>query len=183
MESVLGGILAFFIVLASYKGFKDRVFYDRYLFDATRILRDREYHRLFTSAFLHGSWFHLGFNMIALLSFSGEVEYYFGWWQYLVLFFGAVLFGDLLALYFHRNHEYRAVGASGGVSGLVMAFIVTAPNSAISFILIPIEIKSWIFGIAYVLITMIAIKRSNDNMKHGSPPGRCDSRGFTCFGI
>lgn len=166
MESVLGGILAFFIVLASYKGFKDRVFYDRYLFDATSILRDREYHRLFTSAFLHGSWFHLGFNMIALLSFSGEVEYYFGWWQYLVLFFGAVLFGDLLALYFHRNHEYRAVGASGGVSGLVMAFIVTAPNSAISFILIPIEIKSWIFGIAYVLITMIAIKRSNDNIGH-----------------
>jgi membrane associated rhomboid family serine protease len=166
MESVLGGILAFFIVLASYKGFNDRVFYDRYLFDASRILRDKEYHRLFTSAFLHGSWFHLGFNMIALLSFSGEVEYYFGWWQYLVLFFGSVLFGDLLALYFHRNHEYRAVGASGGVSGLVMAFIVTAPNSAISFILIPIEIKSWIFGIAYVLITIIAIKRSNDNIGH-----------------
>ena len=166
MESVLGGILAFFIALASYMGFRDRTFYERYLFDATSVLRDKEYHRLFTSAFLHGSWFHLGFNLIALLSFSGEVEYYFGWWQYLVLFFGSVLFGDLLALYFHRNHQYRAVGASGGISGLVMAFIITAPNSSISFILIPIEIRSWILGIAYVLITIIAIKRSNDNIGH-----------------
>lgn len=166
MESVLGGILAFFIALVSYKGFRDTNFYERYLFDVTRILKDKEYHRLFTSAFLHNSWFHFGFNLIALLSFSGEVEYYFGWWQYLVLFFGSVLFGDLLALYFHRNHEYRAVGASGGISGLVMAFIITAPQSSISFILIPIEIRSWIFGLAYVLITIIAIKRSNDNIGH-----------------
>lgn len=166
MESILGGILAFFIALFSYKGFRDRAFYDQYLFDVYRILADKEYYRLFSSAFLHGSWFHLGFNLIALLSFSGEVEYYFGWWQYLVLFFGSVLLGDLLALYFHRNHEYRAVGASGGVSGLVMAFVIASPNSSISFILLPIGIKSWIFGIVYVLVTIIAIKRSNDNIGH-----------------
>lgn len=166
MESVLGGILAFFIVLFTYKGFRDREFYDRYLFDVTSILRDREYHRLFSSAFLHGSWFHLGFNLIALLSFSGAIEAYFGWWQYLVLFFGSVLFGDFLALYFHRNHDYRAVGASGGVSGLVMAFVIASPNSEISFIFLPIGIRSWIFGLAYVIITIIAIKRSNDNIGH-----------------
>jgi membrane associated rhomboid family serine protease len=166
MESVVGGILAFFIGLFSYKGFQDRAFYDQYLFDVQKILVRKEYYRLFSSAFLHGSWFHLGFNVIALLSFSGEVEFYFGWWQYLVLFFGSVLFGDLLALYFHRNHEYRAIGASGGVSGLIMAFIIASPNSSISFILIPIGIKSWIFGIAYILITIIAIKRSNDNIGH-----------------
>ena len=167
MESVLGSIISFFIVLFSYKAFRDYAFSEHYIFDVDKILVKKEYYRLFSSAFLHGSWFHLGFNLIALLSFSGEVESFYGWWQYLVLFFGSVLFANLLALYFHRNHgDYRALGASGGVSGVLMAFVIASPNSEISFIFVPIGIKSWIFGIAYVIISIIAIKRSNDNIGH-----------------
>jgi membrane associated rhomboid family serine protease len=166
-ESIIGSILAFLIVVFSYKGFRDKGFFEHYLFDVDKVLIDKQYYRLISSAFLHGSWFHLGFNVIALLSFSGEVEWFFGWWQYIILFFGSVLGADILSLFFHRNHgDYRAVGASGGVSGLVMAFIVASPDSLISFILIPIGIKGWILGIAYIFITIIAIKRSNDNIGH-----------------
>lgn len=167
MESVLGGVIAFFIFLFSYKGFQDWAFREKYIFDVDKILIKKEYYRLLSSSFLHGSWFHLGFNLIALLSFSGSVEFLFGWWQFLFIYFGSVLGADALALYFHRNHgDYRALGASGGVSGIVMASVIADPFGKIGFIGIPVGIDSWIFGVLYVIVTIIAIKRSNDNIGH-----------------
>ena len=167
MESTIGSILAFIIVVFSYKGLSDATFREHYIFDIDKILIKKEYYRIISAAFLHGSWFHLGFNVIALLAFSGTVEVVYGWWQYLILFFGSVLFAKALTLFFHRNHgDYRALGASGGVSGILMAFVMADPFGKIGFIMLPISFTAWMFAVAYVVITIIAIKRSNDNIGH-----------------
>ncbi len=170
--SALGTLLAVFIFLSSYKGFRDPEYTNHYIFDIDKILKEKEYHRILSSGFLHGGWFHLIFNLVALLSFSTSIEMIFGKIKYLILFFGSLIGGSLLSLFFHRNHgDYRALGASGAISGIVFASIVLMPDSTLSLIMLPIEFPAWAFGIVFILVSIFGIKNSWGNIGHDAHLG------------
>ena len=169
MEEI--GIITLLLIIANgivtYKGLKDFVFFDKFLFNVDRILVDKDYKRLITSGFLHADWTHFGFNMITLYLFSQSLESYIGIPAFLALYFASLIGGNLLALYIHRNHsDYSAIGASGAVSGLVFASIGLFPGMEIGFILLPIFIPAWLYGIAYVLYSIYGIKTKKDNIGH-----------------
>lgn len=169
MEEI--GIITLLLIIANgivtYKGLKDFVFFDSFLFNVDRILVDKDYKRLITSGFLHADWAHFGFNMITLYLFSQSLESYIGIYAFLALYFASLIGGNLLALYIHRNHsDYSAIGASGAVSGLVFASIGLFPGMEIGFILLPIFIPAWLYGIAYVLYSIYGIKTKKDNIGH-----------------
>lgn len=166
-ESVIGILLALFMGATTYKGFRDQRYYENYVFDVDKILINKEYRRLISSGFLHGGWFHLGFNLIALISFSAAVEQQLGPVLFVIIYFVSLIGGNVLALYIHRNHgDYRAVGASGAISGVIFASILLFPGGSIGFVILPFEIKNWIFGLAFVLISILGIKRQADNIGH-----------------
>lgn len=170
--SVIGSVIAIFTTLVTYKGLKDREFFEDYVFEIDPILIDKEYKRLFTSGFLHANWVHLAFNLIALLSFSTIMELLFGPGKFLLLYFGSMLGGSLLALFVHRNHsDYSAVGASGAVSGIIFSYIILDPTGKLSFILIPIDFPAWALGIAFVIISIFGIKSQSDNIGHDAHLG------------
>lgn len=170
--SALGTLLAIFIFLSSYKGFRDRDYTDQYIFDIDKILKEKQYYRILSSGFLHGGWFHLIFNLVALLSFSTSIELIFGKVKYIILFFVSLIGGSLLSLFFHRNHgDYRALGASGAISGVVFASIVLMPDSTLSLIMIPIEFPAWAFGIVFILVSIFGIKNSWGNIGHDAHLG------------
>jgi len=170
--SALGTLISIFIFLSSYKGFRDQAYTDQYIFDVDKILKEKQYHRLISSGFLHGGWFHLIFNLVALLSFSNSIELIFGKIKYLILFFVSLIGGNLLALFFHRNHgDYRALGASGAISGVVFASIVLMPESTLSLIMIPIKFPAWFFGIVFILVSIFGIKNSWGNIGHAAHLG------------
>lgn len=163
----IGTLLAVLILLTSYKGFQDKDFEEEYIFDVDRILIDKEYRRMLSSGFLHANWYHLLFNLVGLLSFSAEIEALFGIWKFLLLYFASLIGGNLLALYVHRNHgDYRALGASGAISGVIFSSIILDPGGSISFIFIPIQFKAWWIGVAFVLFSIFGIKSQNDNIGH-----------------
>lgn len=169
MEEI--GIITLLLIIANgivtYKGLKDFVFFDKFLFNVDRILVDKDYKRLITSGFLHADWTHFGFNMITLYLFSQSLESYIGIPAFLALYFASLIGGNLLALYIHRNHfDYSAIGASGAVSGLVFASIGLFPGMEIGFIFLPIFIPAWLYGIAYVLYSIYGIKTKKDNIGH-----------------
>ncbi|MEZ4859345.1 MAG: rhomboid family intramembrane serine protease [Flavobacteriaceae bacterium] len=169
MEEI--GIITLLLIIANgivtYKGLKDFVFFDKFLFNVDRVLVDKDYKRLITSGFLHADWTHFGFNMITLYLFSQSLESYIGIPAFLVLYLVSLIGGNLLALYIHRNHpDYSAIGASGAVSGLVFASIGLFPGMEIGFILLPIYIPAWLYGIAYVLYSIYGIKTKKDNIGH-----------------
>ncbi len=167
VESVIGVVLTLLIGATSYKGFRDMTYFERYVFDVDKILIDKEYRRLISSGFLHGGWFHLGLNLIALISFSAAVETHLGPGLFTLIFFVSLVGGNLLALYIHRNHgDYRAVGASGAISGVIFAAIILFPGGSIGFVILPFAIKNWIFGLAFILISILGIKRQADNIGH-----------------
>ena len=170
--SALGTLLAVFIFLSSYKGFRDPEYTNHYIFNVDKILKEKQYYRIFSSGFLHLGWFHLIFNLIALLSFSTSIELIFGKIKYLILFFVSLVGGSLLSLFFHRNHgDYRALGASGAISGVVFASIVLMPESTLSLILIPIEFPAWAFGIVFILVSIFGIKNQWGNIGHDAHLG------------
>lgn len=166
-ESVVGIAIVVITCLITYLGQKDRSYQLKYLFDVDKILIGQEYYRLITSGFLHANWIHLGFNMLALASFAKKLEYSIGLGEFLIIYFFSMLGGSFLSLYIHRQHgDYTAVGASGAVSGIVAATIILFPMGNIGLLFIPIKITSWIFGLAFILISILGIKSQRDNIGH-----------------
>jgi membrane associated rhomboid family serine protease len=164
---VIGTLLLIFTGLTTYKGFSDPRFFEENLFEVDGILMDKEYKRLVSSGFLHTSWLHFGFNMIALMSFSWSLEVLFGYWKLLFIYFASLIGGNILALFIHRNHgDYRAVGASGAISGVIFSSIILFPDAPIKFILIPIEFKGWFLGLVFVLVSIFGIKSKRGNIGH-----------------
>ncbi len=160
-------------VLTSIKGFNDRAFFDRLKFNVGAILSPpRQWDRLVSSAFLHGDWMHLIFNMMTLYFFSDIIMYAMGVWHYLGIYFFAIIGGGLLSLLVHRkNYYYSAIGASGGVVGVLFAAIAIFPEIPIRFMFIPIDIPGWIFGIAYLLYSIYGMRNSVGNIGHDAHMG------------
>ncbi len=154
-------------IVVSYKGLKDHSFFDRYSFEVDNILVYKDYKRLVTSGFLHVSWMHLLFNMVALYMFSSSLELRMGPSSFLTLYFASLVGGNLLSLMIHRNHgDYSAVGASGAVCGIIFASIALFPGMRIGFLYLPFSIPAWIYGLLYVLYSIYGIRSKRDNIGH-----------------
>ncbi len=166
-SGAVGTLIMIVTGLTTFKGLKDYAYFEAYKFNIDKILINKEYKRLITSGFLHGSWLHYGFNMIALLSFSFSLELTFGYVKFLLIYFGSKIGGSLLALFVHRNHgDYSAIGASGAISGVIMSSIILFPDHNIGFVILPFEIKSWIFALLFIVISIFGIKAQRDNIGH-----------------
>lgn len=82
-----------------------------------------DYYRLITAAFLHQQFFHIGFNMYALLMLGDQVERVLGRWRYIALYLTAALSGSA-ASYFFGQPNVLSIGASGAIFGLFGALFV-----------------------------------------------------------
>lgn len=165
------GVLGIIIILAnvtiSIQGFNNRGAFEAGTFQVGSVLQGKEYYRLLTSGFLHVSWSHLFFNMLSFYFFAGIIEAVVGPIYFLVIYLGSLIGGNLLALLIHRKHSYyRAVGASGAVSGIIFAFIALFPSQDLSLLFIPIGIPGWLFGLLFMAYSIYGIKAQNDNIGH-----------------
>lgn len=164
---IIGLILMVANLAVSYKGFKDPLFFNRYKFEVEAILQFKDYKRLLTSGFLHVSWMHLLFNMLSLYFFSSLIEQSLGPVRFLIIYFGSLLGGDLLALFVHRHHgDYSSVGASGAVCGIIFASIAVFPDLGLSLFGLPISIPGWLYGLLFVLYSIYGIRSAKDNVGH-----------------
>ena len=152
-------------VLISMKGFNDESFFRKYEFHVGSI-RAGEQIRMISSAFLHADIVHLAFNMIALYSFAPVVLETLGNPTFLLIYGGSLIFGSLLTMVFHGNeYNYRAVGASGAVTGIIYSAILLYPDMVIGIFGI-IPLPAYIFGIGYLLYSIYGIKSKRDNIGH-----------------
>ncbi|MBB4081154.1 membrane associated rhomboid family serine protease [Lewinella aquimaris] len=166
-QGIAGTLILIFTGLITYLGLSRKSYQDEYKLDVDEILINKEYHRLFSSGFLHANWIHFAFNMGALISFSLSLEMVFGVRNFLLVYFLSLLGGNVFALFIHRNHgDYTAVGASGAVSGVIASSILLYPFSEIGLLFIPISFTSWIFGLALIIVSILGIKSQADNIGH-----------------
>lgn len=163
-------ILIVVTTFCSFMGFRDPAFTEKFIFAPTEILACKQYYRLFTSAFLHADLNHLLMNMVTLYLFGRTMEVSVGSPEFLLIYFAAVVGGSLLSLWLHRNHEYRAYGASGGVCGVVFSSIALHPTGTIlAHMFFPIP--AWAYGIIFLIGSYIALRRGSDNIGHDAHIG------------
>jgi membrane associated rhomboid family serine protease len=152
-------------VLISYKGFNDLSFFRKYEFHIGSI-RSGEQIRMLSSGFLHADMTHLIFNMLTLWFFAPVVISYLGDFSFILFYFGSLIFGSLLTMVFHKNdYGYRAVGASGAVTGVLYSAILLQPDMMLGIFFI-IPMPAYIFGILYLLYSIYGMKAKNDNIGH-----------------
>jgi membrane associated rhomboid family serine protease len=122
---------------------------------------DNEWWRLITSAFLHGGWLHIAFNMYVLYALGPTLERLLGHSRYLVLYLMAAL-GGAVCSYAFSDVMTVSVGASGAIFGLMGALVVAgrklryditqvlvllAVNFAIGFLAPGVDWKAHIGGL------------------------------------
>lgn len=152
-------------ILFSYKGFNDLQFFRKYEFHIGSI-RAGEQIRMFSSGFLHADIGHLFFNMFTLYMFAPVVVNYFGEASLLFIYMVSLAFGSLLTLVMHKNdYSYRAIGASGAVTGIIYSAILLQPNMMLGLFYV-IPIPAYLFGIGYLLYSIYGMKAKSDNIGH-----------------
>ena len=152
-------------VLISYKGFNDLSFFRKYEFHVGSI-RSGEQIRMLSSGFLHADMMHSIFNMLTLWFFAPVVINHLGSFSFILVYFGSLIFGSLLTMVFHKNdYGYRAVGASGAVTGVLYSAILLQPDMMLGIFFI-IPMPAYIFGILYLLYSIYGMKAKNDNIGH-----------------
>jgi membrane associated rhomboid family serine protease len=160
----LVGIIVLNIVI-SFKAFNDEYFFRKYEFHVGSI-RAGEQIRMVSSGFLHGDIPHLAFNMLTLYFFAPVVYQTLGNVSFLLIYFASLIFGSLLTMIFHKNdYNYRAVGASGAVTGVLYSAILIYPNMTIGIFGI-IPMPAYLFGILYLLYSIYGMKAKHDNIGH-----------------
>lgn len=165
MSTILIVIIAV-TCLFSYKGFNDVAFFRKFEFHIGSI-RAGEQIRMISSGFLHADLGHLFFNMFTLFMFAPVVINYFGDFSFLLIYMASLVFGSLLTLLMHKNeYSYRAIGASGAVTGILYSAILIDPSMNLYLFFIPIPIPAYLFGIGYLLYSIYGMKAKNDNIGH-----------------
>ena len=173
MSSILLIVIAVTAVI-SFIAFNNQNIFEKYKFNVGAILRNKEFIRLLSAGFLHGDLMHLLFNMMTLYFFGPIVNQAFGDFGFLMIYFGSILLGNLFSLYLYKNQSwYSAIGASGGVSGILFASIAMIPDLGIYFFFIPIPIPGYIFGFLYFAYSVYSMlnPRQQDNIGHAAHLG------------
>ncbi len=106
------------------------------------------------SMFLHGSLFHLGFNLWSLWIFGNNVEEAFGRAGYLAMYLVGGIVATLGYAYLNNDSTIPLVGASGAIAAVMGAYLVLYPThrilSLFGFFFIPVPaalfIGIWLVG-------------------------------------
>ncbi|MDQ3937699.1 MAG: rhomboid family intramembrane serine protease, partial [Chloroflexota bacterium] len=89
------------------------------------------YLTLISSMYMHGSWLHLGGNMLFLWIFGDNVEHAMGHVPFLVFYIVAGVVATIAHVLFNPGSLIPLVGASGAISGVLGAYLVMFPANRI----------------------------------------------------
>jgi len=160
--------------IISFISFNNKEIFEKYKFSVGAILHRKEYVRVLSAGFLHADIMHLLFNMMTLYFFGPVILQGFGNVGFLIIYFGSILLGNIFSLFIYQKQPwYSAIGASGGVSGILFAAIAMMPNIGIYFFFIPIPIPGFIFGLLYFSysVYMMLNPKQWDNLGHAAHLG------------
>ena len=160
--------------IVSYLALNNEALFDKLKHNPYIENQNKEYYRMLTSGFVHGSWPHLLINMIVLYSFGEVVEYKFqeifgaskGELFFVLLYLSAIVVADLPTFNKHKGSPYfSSVGASGAVAALLFASILFSPWS--EFVLyFAIPVRAILFGVLYLIYSQWASRNQTDNVDH-----------------
>ncbi|WP_339699844.1 rhomboid family intramembrane serine protease [uncultured Roseivirga sp.] len=166
-------ILMAVIGLITYFAWERPEWQKRLMLNPYTVVHEKKYYQLITSGFVHNNGIHLLLNLFTLYFFGLAIEQIFysyfgelGLVLYILLFITAVIVANIPTTIKHKNnYNYNSLGASGGVSALVMAFILFDPIRDLCLYAI-ICLPGYILGGLFIVYSIIMSKRNTDNINH-----------------
>jgi membrane associated rhomboid family serine protease len=164
-------------VLVSITCFRNRELFFKLDFQPYMVVRNNQWYRFISHAFVHADGYHLVVNMYVLYAFGKLVESgfaeHFGQMAvpyFVLLYVGGILFSSIPGFARHReNYNYHGVGASGAVSAIVFAFILMEPFAPLSLIFIPFfGLDAWMFGGLYLVYEVYMDRNRQSNIAHSA---------------
>ena len=95
---------------------------------------------LFSAMFIHGGFLHLASNMLFLWVFGNSIEHHLGPVRFLLLYLATGLAATLAHLAIDPASQAPLIGASGAVSGVLGAYLLTFPYNRIRALIVLILI-------------------------------------------
>lgn len=166
-ESPVSFTILAITLITSIKAFREPELNEKMLFIPYRVIHYHEPYRLLSSGLIHAHVPHLAFNMLSFYFFAPYFERVIGHWQFTVFYVLALILSEITTLFKHKDSpHYRALGASGAVSAVVIGMILCFPTLPIYLLFIPIGIPGWIFALLYIGYSHYASRNANDNIGH-----------------
>jgi len=160
-------------VLVSWRAFEQSALFEKLLHSPYRVKHQKQYYRLFSHMLVHADGIHLALNMFVFYSFGGVMERLFtvNWGDIKgsILFLALYILGGVAATLpsmkkHGDNYGYNSVGASGGVSALLMAYMVLFPLHEIAFFFIPMPAFIGVF--VFFLLEHFMKRNVRSNIAH-----------------
>lgn len=130
------------------------------------VLRNFAFWQPVTYLFLHGSFFHILFNMYALWMFGSEIERIWGSREFLKYYFITGIGAGILTVLSSPSSPIPTIGASGAIFGLLLAYGLLFPERYILLnFFFPIKAKYLvlIFGLIELLVSF---RYTSDGIAH-----------------
>jgi membrane associated rhomboid family serine protease len=164
-------IILIVTALATLAAFQRPDLRERWIFNPQAILADKQFYRMLTSGLIHADWPHFIFNAFSFYCFARVIEEQLGARSLLLIYGAAIVGGSLLSLCIHRHHEYRALGASGGVCGVIFASIFLLPENRVVMFPLPFGMPPLLYAVIFLAGSYLGHRRQRDNIGHDAHLG------------
>ena len=156
-------------VIVSLLAWQNKALFNRLIFYPPAIT-DGQWDRFVTHGFIHADSMHLLFNMFTLYFFGRAIEGlyqpFLGGFGFIAFYILAIIVAMIPSYLKNKNSaSYLSLGASGGVSAVLFAYILLAPWDMIYLFAI-VPIPAILFAVAYVAYSIYANKRGGSNINH-----------------
>ena len=109
----------------------ERVFIASYGAVPARLFAEFDYGSIFTSMFLHGGFLHIASNMLYLWIFGDNVEEAMGHIRFVIFYLICGAIAALTQALIDPTSAIPLIGASGGIAGILGAYIMLYPRATI----------------------------------------------------
>jgi membrane associated rhomboid family serine protease len=132
-------------------------------------------HTLVTCMFLHGDLIHLSGNMPFLLVFGRRVETQLGAMSFVIFYLTGGITASLVHTLAESDSSIPLIGASGAISGVLGAFLISNPRARITLVLDPtliyflhrltVRLPAWFFLLGWFLLQIgLALRPQASNV-------------------
>ena len=121
---------------------------------------------IITYGFLHGDFWHILFNLMVLFYFGNLFLDFFSKRDFLIYYFLGIVFGGIIYMLSYntfpvlKTNTAYLVGASAGVTAILVGIATKIPNYAMNFRFIG-SIKLWYIAVGFIMLDIIQIPVSN----------------------